>query len=277
MSSNEVTGKKDSTSWSGVGKVWFSIFVGLGLLAILTRILFLQDKPFHHDESLHAYYSNRVAQGFPHEYSALLHGPVLYYFVGAFVRIFGANDFTVRFPAALCGIVIVMLPLFWRKKIGTWAAVGISTFLLLSPTFMYFGRFLREDSFNALWIVCSLGGFFGYQWTGRAWMAVTCSIFLALQFCNKENSYLHVFIWLLGASVIVLLKKINSKSHDEWRMNVRIPSQSFSERLALWMNCILIFAVIYVMFYSSFFRHSKGAMHGILDGLYRVSKKTGLS
>ena len=77
------------------------------LLAGISRLLFLADKPFHHDESLHGYYSDRVAQGFVHEYSALLHGPFLYYFVGAFLFLFGTGDFSARFPAALFGILLV--------------------------------------------------------------------------------------------------------------------------------------------------------------------------
>jgi uncharacterized protein (TIGR03663 family) len=245
-----------------------------GLIAVfagLSRILFLNDKPYHHDESLHAYYSNRVAQGHPHEYSALLHGPVLYYFVGAFMKVFGAGETTARLPAALCGIAIVLLPLLWRKKIGSAAAAAISLFLLFSPTFMYFGRFLREDAFNSLWIACSLAGFFGFRWTGQAWMAVCSSVFLALQFCNKENSYLHLFIWLLGAAAIVLLTKLKSSALYDGKTDHSLPVMSTSEKIALWVNCALVFVVVFVLFYSSFFRHSKGALHGILDGLYRES------
>jgi len=66
-------------------RTWLLLCSIVFLSAVITRLLFLDDKPYHHDESLHAYYSNRVAQGHPHEYSALLHGPVLYYLTGAFM------------------------------------------------------------------------------------------------------------------------------------------------------------------------------------------------
>lgn len=254
------------------GSSWL-LFCGIFvILAGLSRFLFLDDKPYHHDESLHAYYSNRVAQGFPHEYSALLHGPVLYYLTGIFMRFFGADDFTARLPAAICGVLIALVPLFWRKRIGTVAAAAIALFILMSPTLMYFGRFLREDAFNSLWICISLACFFAYRWTGKPAMSIGCSAFLAMQFCNKENSYLHMFIWLSGAAAISFLSRQKDLAADVWKSNVPTsPSSSVSDKMALWVNCIVVFSVIFVLFYSSFFRHSKGAMHGILDGLYRES------
>ena len=253
------------------GRGWFLICAFIAVLAGISRFLFLAEKPYHHDESLHAYYSHRVAQGNPHEYSALLHGPVLYYLVGTFMAIFGAGEFIARFPAALCSVALVVLPLFWSRSIGRAAAVCISMLLLLSPTFMYFGRFLREDSFNSLWIGCSLAGFFAYHWWGKPWHAIAGSAFLAMQFCNKENSYLHLFVWLTGVfAVLWLIKRSGLQELGDLRGGHQSLS-SWSDRLALVLNCVSVFAVIFVLFYSSFFRHSKGAMNGILDGLYRES------
>jgi uncharacterized protein (TIGR03663 family) len=250
---------------------WVSLCGLILILAGLSRFLFLDEKPYHHDESLHAYYSNRVAGGIPHEYSALLHGPVLYYLTGAFLAVFGSGELTARLPAALCGVLIVALPLLWRKQIGTWAAAALSIFLLFSPTMMYFGRFLREDVFNSLWICISLASYFGYRRTGKMWPAVCASAFLAMQFCNKENSYLHMFIWLTGGLFISLLARKSGFSDQANQRSDSGAASRFWDRLALPLNCFIVFAAIFVVFYSSFFRHSKGAMHGILDGLYRES------
>lgn len=263
--------RKPIMNWLFSGKSWVfvcgAIFIGAGL----SRFLFLSEKPFHHDESLHAYYSSNIARGHTYEYSALLHGPVLYYFVGAFMAIFGMSDFLARFPAAFCSVVLVILPLFWHRSIGKAASAALSVLFLLSPTFMYFGRFLREDAFNSLWIGCSLGGFFAYHWWGKPWHAVVGTIFLAMQFCNKENSYLHVFVWLTGIAVMLLFFKRDEKVEIEEVRGTHYMLTSKTEKLALLLNCIFIFAIIFVIFYSSFFRHSKGALHGVLDGLYRES------
>ncbi|MFZ9519535.1 MAG: flippase activity-associated protein Agl23 [Silvanigrellaceae bacterium] len=271
MSAGESPNQDVSTSSRNSSNLWIWFAAGVAVVEAVSRFLYLSDKPFHHDESLHAYYSHRVSQGFPHEYSALLHGPVLYYFVGAFMTFFGVGDISARLPAAICGVFLVLLPLFWRKRIGLVTSGFISIFLLLSPTFMYFGRFLREDSFNALWMACSLAGFFGYRWTRSPWMAVASSTFLALHFCNKENSYLHVFIWLSAAGAIEILTRLLSRKGEVLQAGQVPGNLPANERIALRLNCIVVFAVVYILFYSSFFRHSKGAMHGVLDGLYRES------
>jgi uncharacterized protein (TIGR03663 family) len=243
----------------------------IALLAILSRFLFLTDKPFHHDESLHAYYSNRVALGNPHEYSALLHGPVLYYLVGAFMAVFGTGEFTARFPAAAANVLLILLPLFWSRNIGRAAAFSLSVFLLFSPTWMYFGRFLREDGFNSLWIAASLGGFFSYYRSGKPWHAVAATAFLAMQFCNKENSYLHLLVWLIGWGVTLWLIRRSGLKEMSVLRGPQLLLASRGDRMALVLNCVSVFVVIFVLFYSSFFRHSKGALHGVIDGLYRES------
>jgi uncharacterized protein (TIGR03663 family) len=260
-----------STSDRFLRSLWIPLCGLIVILACLSRFLFLDEKPFHHDESLHAYYSNRVSMGIPHEYSALLHGPVLYYLVGAFMAVFGTSDLTARLPAAICGVLIVLIPLLWRKQLGRAAALAVSLFLLFSPTMTYFGRFLREDAFNSLWICISLASFFGYRRTGKTWMAVCSSAFLAMQFCNKENSYLHLFIWLTGGLAISLLVRQKSFAQALWKSKEPVRFSSTTDKIALWLNCFFVFAAIFVVFYSSFFRHSKGAMHGIIDGLYRES------
>lgn len=271
MQTTESHAQKSIMNWLNEGRSWLIVCSGVVIAAAISRFLFLADKPYHHDESLHAYYSLNVSRGSPHEYSALLHGPVLYYLVGAFMAIFGADDFLARFPAALCNVALVILPLFWHRSIGKVAALAISLFLLLSPTFMYFGRFLREDAFNSLWIGCSLASFFAYHWWGKPWHAVCASAFLAMQFCNKENSYLHLLVWLAGAFVVLKLIKRDGLENMEDLRGRRVALSSTSDRIALILNCVSVFVVIFVLFYSSFFRHSKGALHGILDGLYRES------
>ena len=170
-----------NTIQQGSDKKWLVLCTAIFLGAVVTRFLYLGDKPFHHDESLHAYYSHRVAHGHPHEYSALLHGPVLYYLTGAFMAVFGASEFLARAPAALCSVALVVLPLFWRGLLGKPIAAAVSILFLLSPTMMYFGRFLREDAFNSLWIVAGLSSFVAFLSNQKPRYAILASAFLALQ------------------------------------------------------------------------------------------------
>ena len=260
-----------STNRQRSDRKWLWLCAAIVFGAVVTRFLYLADKPFHHDESLHAYYSNRVALGHPHEYSALLHGPVLYYLTGAFMAVFGASEFLARVPAALCSVVLVVLPLFWKKLLGKPIAAAIAILFLLSPTMMYFGRFLREDAFNSLWIVAGLSSFFAFLSSQSPRHAILATAFLALQFCNKENSFLHLFVWLSGyVSIFVLFRRLSKNAQVPVDI-VQNKSMSKSDKIVLVINCASLFSFIFILFYSSFFRHSKGAWHGVLDGLYRES------
>lgn len=255
-------------------KVFWSVASALVGVAFLTRLLFLTDKPFHHDESLHGYYSERVAQGSPHEYSALLHGPLLYYLVGAFLALLGTNDFTARLPAALFGVLLVASPLLITRQVGRLAVLALMTLLVVSPTFMYFGRFLREDVFTSTWVVGIVFGTLIFWQTRKPWAAYFATSMLAFHFVNKENSYLHTGLWLLCLGAMVWLGRqfaCFSFAQGEHFPSEREPALAGAEKGVFALNCTSIFVTIYVLFYSSFFRHSKGSMHGIIDGIYRES------
>jgi len=64
-----------------------------------------------------------------------------------------------RFSAALAGTALVFAPYFLRQWIGRWGALAASALLLVSPSALYYSRFIREDIFVALW---TAGLFIGY-------------------------------------------------------------------------------------------------------------------
>ncbi len=137
--------------------LWFGIL----LLAAVLRFWGLGDRPLHHDESMHAYFSLQFAEN-PggYAYNPLLHGPFQFHAEGlVFAIILGAqaifvhgavgnpwiNDTTARFLPVLFGIGIVALPFWLRRELGRTGALVASFLLAVSPTFVYFSRFLRED------------------------------------------------------------------------------------------------------------------------------------
>ncbi|MCA2962171.1 MAG: TIGR03663 family protein [Silvanigrellales bacterium] len=254
---------------------FWSIAGVLLLAAILSRFLFLEEKAFHHDESLHAYYSNRVANGIPHEYSALLHGPFLYYFTGAVMWFFGSTDFVARGASAFFGVLLVASPLLMRRFWGPAATLALMTLFLVSPMTLYFARFLREDAFTTVWALGTVFAAFLFWRTRAAWTLYLATALLAFHFVNKENSYLHSFVWLLAMGAIAFfVGRLGSVAKSDQTApfhHDRGEPLSKTDKGYLVLNAASIFTTIYVLFYSSFFRHSKGSWHGIVDGLYRES------
>lgn len=246
---------KAKFSLFSVTLIWIGFQIFIRLIELSTRV-------FHHDESLHAYYSLQVAQGQPHIYDGMLHGPLLYHVVGFFQLIFGQSDFVARLPAVLCFGLLLSLPLFLKKYIDL-KKIAVFVFLLsMSPTIFYFSRFLREDIFTLTWVLGTLVFAYRYSLSSHSRDLYLSIFFLSLHFCNKENSYLHLGLWLLSVFAIALFER--------W---IKPPSihRSLIITRKEWLICVLVFFVTYISLYSSFFRHPDGTWEAFLNGLYKKS------
>ena len=238
------------------------VFSVLLVLAVVTRFWDAHLKPFHHDESLHAYYSWQVYLGKPHRYDGLLHGPLLYYLVAFFYTIGSVSDFWAHMAPSLAGVALVCLPFLGWHIWGRKTAFFMSFLILFSPTFSYFSRFLREDIFVCVWIFGFVVSVFSYMNTRRfSWLALAASC-LAFHFVNKENSYVHSIIWLSFVFCLRLFKVTSSDKKDH-----RINKIKWTHIL----GSSGVFIGIFVVFYSAFFRHPDGVLNGVLDGAFRKS------
>ena len=70
-------------------RAWLALLV----VAFLLRVVALGARPFHHDESIHAWASNRLVTEGNYKYDPVYHGPVQYYMVATALAI-------ARFPRA---------------------------------------------------------------------------------------------------------------------------------------------------------------------------------
>ena len=118
-------------------------------LALVLRLVDLTRMPLHHDESEHAWFAWRLVSGHGYEYNPVFHGPVQFYLISAMYTLFGVSDWVVRLAPVLMGTVLTGLPFFLRRQIGTTAALLASIIFCLSPAFLYFSRFAREDIYVA--------------------------------------------------------------------------------------------------------------------------------
>ncbi|HZS79606.1 MAG TPA: flippase activity-associated protein Agl23 [Ktedonobacteraceae bacterium] len=212
-------------------------FWGTILLGAILRFWGLGDKPLHHDESLHAYYSLQLMQNIEHwwwcispppqdptyacyTYNPLLHGPFQFHAIALVYKVSqllgapdnGVNTTTVRIAAATLGTVIVGLPYFLRDYLGKWGAWLASFLLAVSPSMVYFSRFAREDiyfaCFTLLWIVAA-----GRYMRDRKmrWLVISAAGF-ALAYATKEAIFLEILVFggFLGALIV-------------WEIGLRLP------------------------------------------------------
>ena len=197
------------------------LWIGVLLLASILRFWDLGAKPLHHDESMHAFFSLTFARSpSSYEYDPLLHGPFQFHAEGlvfmvilAAQRLFGVgsaagspwiNDATARILPALFGIGIVALPLGLKRQLGRYGALFAALLLAVSPAFVYFSRFLREDIyfnfFMFAMVVCAV------QYAQKRTIRWMVGLFLSAVFAYAtfEGMFLTLVIFLSFLAVLVL-------------------------------------------------------------------------
>ena len=87
-------------------------------LALTTRFWGLGDRPFHHDESIHAHQSYTLMKDGNWRYDPAYHGPFLYYANALVYRLLGVTNTTARLLPAIFGILLIAAAFPLARWIG---------------------------------------------------------------------------------------------------------------------------------------------------------------
>jgi predicted membrane-bound mannosyltransferase len=225
------------------------LWVALLVLAVLTRFWDLQYRTQHHDESIHTVFSWKFAVGeTPYVHNPLSHGPFLFHANALIYQLFGGTDATSRYAPALAGVAIVLAPWLLRHQdfLGRWGSLATGTFLLLSPSYLYYTRFIRHDPYTSLGALLLVIAVFRYlQSSHRKWI-ILAFIDVAFLLTNHEIAFaillafvmvlwgalvvsrlrILVTVHLVAAALVLLLMALNRI--QGWRPLPEIPWQSGS-------------------------------------------------
>ena len=129
-----------------------ALYLLLIVAALVTRFWDLGSRALHHDESLHTYYSWLLATGTGYVHDPLMHGPFLFHANALIYTLFGDNDATSRYVPAAFGVALVALPWLLRgdRFLGRWGALAASALFLVSPSFLYYSRYIRHDMYTVV-------------------------------------------------------------------------------------------------------------------------------
>jgi uncharacterized protein (TIGR03663 family) len=144
---------------------------------------------------MHAFYSWNLAQGRGFSHNPLLHGPFLFHAAALVYFLFGASDYTSRVAPAIAGVAIVLMPYFLRKRLGRYGALATSAMFAISPGFLYFSRFIREDIFAAFWEMLLFVAIIRYLDERRDLYFYLACAALAFLFSTKEVAFITAFIF----------------------------------------------------------------------------------
>lgn len=225
----------------------------------------LEQRPVHHDESLHAiyglyYFTNPEGQFY--RYDPMLHGPFLYHILPLFYKFFDISKTSARAIGTILGSLWVFIPLLFHRFLSRRMILITTIYIALSPSLIYWSRFLRHDSlFLSLCFLSIITIFISSSSKVKNFLL---PIFIALLFCTKENSYLMIVFVLANIIYELIAQKIHPINTPTI---LKSSIESIKKSPLMLLSGILIACTAYCYFYSGGFRYTEG----IWDGLYRKS------
>ncbi len=200
--------------WFNVEKAIYAVLILVGAVA---RLYHLGVRAMAHDESLHAIFSwyLYIGQGYRHD--PMMHGPLLFHLTALSYFLFGDNDFSARFMVALFGIVLIGLMYLLRRWIGRLGAIFAAALVTVSPSLLYYSRYIRHDILSIFWALLLIWAVFRYLESGESKHLYMTSAFLSLLFTTKEVSYIYTAI--LYSFLVILLARDFLLTH-EWNDRV---------------------------------------------------------
>jgi uncharacterized protein (TIGR03663 family) len=183
------------------------------LLAVVSRFWDLGARSISWDECTHALFSYYLyhGQGFTHD--PMMHGPFLFHANALVYFLFGDSDYTTRIVPALFGVFLVMSPLLLRRWLGRLGTLLTSTLLLISPSILYYSRYLRNEVYIALWMVLLTAALFHLLEDRKpCWFCFGAAV-LMLSLSTKENAYFFGFAGLVFLVEVVLWQRVRGQHH----------------------------------------------------------------
>ncbi len=172
------------------------LYIAFFVLAVVSRLYNVGDRGMSHDESLHALYSWNLYAGKGYVHDPMMHGPFLFHINALMYFLFGDNDYTARIAPALFGVILVMLPYWFRPWLGRIGALAAAGMILISPGLAYYSRYIRHDPFINVWTAIMVLATFQYIRTKAAkWIYIEAAT-VSLMLTTMETAYIHGFIWV---------------------------------------------------------------------------------
>jgi uncharacterized protein (TIGR03663 family) len=176
--------------------------VGLVLVGLVLRLLFLGDRTAHFDEGRVAYWAHYSLETGSFAYRRIIHGPLLQHVDRWLFGLLGANDFVMRLPVAVLGALLPLSALMFRRHLRRLEVVVVGAFLTFNPVMLYYSRFMRSDLLVATFMFVAFGFVVRYYDTRRRRYLYLASAATALGFGSKENALVYVLVWGGAAALL---------------------------------------------------------------------------
>lgn len=277
-------------------RVWVWLNLAVLFVAVALRIYALGLRPLHHDEGVNGFFlTNLVRQGRYVYDPANYHGPTLYYLTVPLTALFGLQTWVLRALPVLFGMGTVALLLSLHRRIGRTGALVAGALIAVSPGAIFFSRYYIHEMPFVFFTLAAVVLWLRFAETRRSVHLMFCALSLALLFATKETAFIslgvlliagvmtHLYLHLMGdywrASSNAKGKKRSTSSKwkttlDSFALEVRALGGS-KQLLPLIGIGIVLFILVNVVLYSSFFTNPKGITDSVAT--FAVWQRTGTS
>ncbi|MHC4609980.1 MAG: flippase activity-associated protein Agl23, partial [Planctomycetota bacterium] len=199
----------------GRNRRWVAVWLALLLLNALSHFVGVGDRAMSHDESIHAYYAWELAENGSYRHDPTYHGPLLYNLNALVFILVGDSDATARLVPVLAGLLLIALVYGTRRYLGEMGAFCAAVLVSASPALLFYGRYLRNDIYMAVWTLLWALAAWRYLETRRTIWLCGVALAMALSFATKETSF--IFGAVIG-SFFLLLTLVRVKwGGESWR------------------------------------------------------------
>lgn len=221
------------------------------------RFHHLDARPFHADEATGARITaERIEDGGGEFDPEHFHGPLLGDVAVVVCKSRGETTWrelrkdTLRLVPATAGLLLVMVPLFWRRRLGDAGALLAGALIACSPLLVYYSRmFIHEMPLALLGMLVLSVLPSSFRWPAAGF-------FLGLMYATKESFAISVTAWLLAALPIA------------WERRGGWMPDGFAAAAGRWWKPVLLMGgialFVSMMFYTQALRHPQGGVDAVM-------------
>lgn len=229
-------------------------FILIVALAFSLRLYNLDERVFHHDEAAVGYFTYKLFNDGTYSYDPSFHGPFMYYVTSEMYRRFGDTVYSSRLLPALLGASMLFLLIPLRRYLRTRGMVLAAFFFALSPSFLYYSRFYREDIFisffTMLALVCGVKYAEKYAEGSYSFPRILYLSLAGIAFASmaalKENAYIAMVL----VAFFLLLLFIREKWYRGLLDRIKRRDKRVSIPVAEGLFFVLVTLVVFSLFYT---------------------------
>lgn len=248
---------------------WSALALLLAIVgALFLRTPDLDTRPLHNDEStnaikLGALWDQGGYKYDPHEY----HGPSLHYFSLPFLKLAGVkssadiSDAQLRIVTVAFGTALLFLLFLIHDGLGNTAMAWTAIFLAVSPAMVFYSRYFIHEMLLVFFALLTLAAGWRYAKKRSIFWSVVTGAGLGLMFATKET-----FVLTLAAMFFAL---VATRIWNRWRADksaapaAEVPYLKWSPTLPHLAVTFGAAAVIWLLFFTSFFTNAAGLMDSL--------------